>query len=292
MAGNRMSKSAAKAKIAILKVKLAIMKAKLAKAKKAIAKKAKARKAKAKKAKAKKARAKKRGKARQSSPEPTGWKDLPIEVRLMIYKHCFKGAMLYLGDSGLPDVTSSQASSKSAGQIARVSKEIHHESESLLYCETTLVFHGFSRGPGKPHLLQQHIIDNLEYIKCIMVTTRNPVTLIHRNLRCYRALEVLRFGFRPLNMIPEITAGYGKHGYEIVSDNKLLTRYILRQLWAQWEMRDDVIRWRDPINYDALGRLYTAKTRTYRIEVAISVRYYTASDLQEQTTKVRAFTCI
>ena len=210
----------------------------------------------------------------------------------MIYKHCFKGAMLYLGNFGFPDVTASQAASKSAGQIARVSKEIHHESESLLYSETTLVFHKFSSGPGMPHLPRRHIIDNLEFIKCIMVKTTNAVTLFHRNLRCYRALEVLRFGFRPLNMIPEITAGYGKHGYEIVSDNKLLTRYILRQLWAQWKMRDDVMRWRDPIHWDDLGRLYTAKTRTYRIEVAITVEYYTTSDEQEETTKVRAFTCI
>ena len=228
--------------------------------------------------------------------EPKGWKDLPSEIRRMIYKYCFKDAKLYINDTvvnnnGVNWIDLRRSNASGTGGIARASKEIEDECMPVLYGQTTLVFNGVSQGPSQIYSIPRHLWKNQKYIKYIVVTTSLPSRVSHTGLRGFRALEVLRIQFRPLFMVPEITAGYGKHGYEIVSDNTLLTRYILRQKWMQWTYGDR-FRWYSSIRYDALGKLYMAKTRTYRIEVAITVEYYTTSDEQEETTKVRAFTCI
>ena len=69
------------------------------------------------------------------SSQLIGFLDLPIEVRVMIYKLRFTGATLFINDDGI-DLECSRA----RGEIARASKEIYSESMPILYSLTILVY--------------------------------------------------------------------------------------------------------------------------------------------------------
>jgi hypothetical protein len=84
-------------------------------------------------------------------PQLIGFLNLPIEVRVTIYKLRFTGATLFINDDGI-----NLERSRARGEIARASKEIYSESMPILYGLTTLVYHGASKGPAQLYLIPQY----------------------------------------------------------------------------------------------------------------------------------------
>lgn len=110
--------------------------------------------------------------------------DLPVEIRVTIYKLCLGRADLYIEDTGIDT-----KKSKGQGMILRTCKTIYSEAMPILYTNTAVTYVGIKKGPNSINLIPAY----QKFIPAIILKNnfRSPVPLSMKILRNYDTLIYL-----------------------------------------------------------------------------------------------------
>jgi hypothetical protein len=208
---------------------------------------------------------------------PPTFESLPAELRVKIYKLCFDGAILAIGDDNDPDQIDLSRSS-ACGQITRACKSIYAEAMPVLYGQTTLIQHGMSKGPFHYGILpacrklirRLHILneDDVEF-------PRQRISLTMRALLRYKSLQCLKvdIGFiYPYGLWDRDDPG--PHPLPGPDDKSILAR-----------VEQDIIEntgWRDydsPIHRADLKRVIESNRRNFKIEIVLEHWVMVNSDM-------------
>lgn len=203
--------------------------------------------------------------------QQTRFFDLPHEVRVMIYKYLFDGAVLRVGKNGIEH-------KRSWGhcEMLQTCNSVRKEAEPALFSQATQVFSDIF----KEHEAQEHNL-NLRplyprLVPAINVSSfapKNNVRLDMKTLRAYSHLRDLELGMFGEMLFKQAPYPILEHDIDIISadnDSYLVTelnKIFMDKIWYNK-------LWSKPISFQGLRGILQSKHRTFRVVLRCIVQIY------------------